>query len=234
MTKKITALLLSLLMLTALVSAQAADFSGTWYLVSIVNNGIAINPAGSTMEITMNLNADGTATNSMYGEDDIPALWSADGDTLTVTVDDEPLTFTMTEEGQLFAEYEGSQMYFGREPAEPDFIPAAEIAADSIASFDGTWTITAVSVYGMIVPFASMAESGQLGDVSEIVEISNGSVVSFDSAESVEGTLTDGKLVVPSNLGDEFAQTFSLLEDGSLSITFMGIVFYCDMAEAME
>ena len=61
MIKKITALLLTLMMLGALVSAQAADFTGTWYLVSIDSNGVTINPADMGMEMSLNLNADGTA-----------------------------------------------------------------------------------------------------------------------------------------------------------------------------
>lgn len=234
MIKKITALLLSLLMLTALVSAQAADFTGTWYLVSIVNNGIAINPAGSMMDITMNLNADGTATASMAGEEDSPGTWSVDSDTLTVTVDEEPLQFTMNENGQLLAEYEGGQMFFGREPAVPDFVPAAEIAADSIAAFDGTWTITSVDIYGMILPFAAVAESGDFGMDNATIVISDGSVSSFDATEPELGTFSDGKLVLSSTLGDEFAQTFTLMEDGTLSLNFMGFVFYCEMSEIME
>ena len=126
-------------------------------------------------------------------------------------------------------------MIFGREPATGTaFAPAAEIAAEDVAAFDGTWTMTKVDFFGMVIPFAAMAESGQEGMDNAIILISDGSVMSFDAEDPVQGTFADGKLVVPSTLGEDFAQTFTLLEDGTMSVTFMGIVFYCEMTETME
>ncbi|HPJ02510.1 MAG TPA: hypothetical protein PKU80_06695 [Candidatus Limiplasma sp.] len=231
MMKKFAALLLALLMIGTLATAQSFDFTGTWYLVSISAEGVTLNPADMGMEMSMTLNADGTGAVSTTGEEDKVASWALDGETLTVTADEEPLAFTVSEEGQLVAEAEGAVMTFGREPAAPGFVAAAEIPAEDIAAFDGTWTITTVNAYGMVVPFAAMAQSG-LENATVVIE--NGAVTSFDATEPAVGTLVDGKLVIASELGEEFAQTVSLLEDGTIALNYMGILFYCEMAEVVE
>jgi hypothetical protein len=231
MVKKLTALLLCLLMLCTLASAETVDYSGVWYLVSVESNGIALNPSDIGMEMTMTLNADGTGVVTITDEDDSPATWVLDGETLTVTADEQPLAFTMTEDGQLVADNAGNNMYFGREPAGPGFVPAAEIVAEDIAAFDGTWSITTVNAFGMVVPFSAMAEMG-MADGN--VVILDGSVTSLGMPDAEVGTLEDGKLVVVSPIEGSYGKTFSLLEDGTLAMSYMEMVFYCEKVVVEE
>jgi len=233
MMKKLTALLLSLLMLCTLATAQTADYTGTWYLVSLEASGIAINPADLGMEMIVTLNADGTGLISTTGEEDEAATWTLDDGTLTITADDSPLDFELNADGQLVGEAEENIMFFGREPAGPGFVPAAEIAAEDIAAFDGNWTITTVDAYGMIVPFSVMAQMGLEG---ESVVIQNGSIQSFCIEETELGTFADGKLVVaaPAETDEALGKTISLLEDGTLSMAYMEMIFYCEKVEIAQ
>lgn len=226
MVKKIVALLLCLLMLGSLAVAQTVDYTGVWYLVSVESSGVAFSPADVGMEMTVTLNADGTGTITTTGEEDKVAAWALDGDVLTITADEQPLAFTLTAEGQLVAESEGTKMIFGREAAGPGFVPAAAIAAPDMAAFNGTWTITTVDVGGMYVPFAAMAQAG-LEDAS--IVILDGSVTSLGTQETA--TFADGKLEVASLVEGMTGKSFSMFEDGTLSMTYMEIVFYCVKAE---
>ncbi len=232
MVKKLTALLIALLMFCTFASADTFDYSGVWYLVSYEAQGMVINPADMGMEMSFTLNADGTGLIVIPDQEDLVATWTADGETITVTAEDTPLTFMLTEDGMLIAEQDNATMTYGREAPAASFVPASEIAAADITEFDGTWSITMVNAFGMVLPFSAMAETGMMDGT---VLIQNGSVTSFGSPAAEAGTLTDGKLVIPSPLEDGgLGKTISLLEDGSLSLVFMDMVFYCQKAEAAE
>lgn len=229
MVKKLTALLVALLMLFTFASAGAADFLGAWYLASYESNGITLNPADMGMEMSFTLNGDGTGVITVPGEEDMAATWTADGANITITAANNPLTFALTDDGKMVAQQEETKMIFGREAPAPGFVPAAAIAAADIAQFDGTWNITTVNAFGMIVPFSAMAEMGMFDGT---ILIQNGSVTSFGSPQAETGTLQDGLLVVASPLeGGGLEKTFSLLEDGTLSMKFMDMLFYCEKAE---
>ena len=83
MMKKLTAILLALCLLLAAVPALGEDFSGTWYMV------LADVTAGH-----FELNADGTATAEMPGQEEtFTGSWTADDASVTITIDGSPLTF---------------------------------------------------------------------------------------------------------------------------------------------
>ncbi|MFH1512552.1 MAG: hypothetical protein ABIG45_04270 [Bacillota bacterium] len=231
MIKKLTALLMSLLMLCSFAAAETVDYSGTWYLVSIESEGVVLNPADIGMAMTMSLDGDGTGMITITDEEDQAVTWTRDGETITITAEDESLVFVPTDDGKLIADAEGSIMTFGRETPGPGFVPASEIAAIDIAEFDGTWNITKVNAYGMVVPFSAMAEMGMIDGT---VLILSGSITSFGAAEAEAGTLTDGKLIVPSPIEGSFGKSISLLEDGTLSVEYMEMIFYCEKAVTTE
>jgi hypothetical protein len=231
MIKKLTALLMSLLMICSFAAAETVDYSGIWYLVSIESEGIVLNPADIGMAMTFTLNADGTGMITITDEDDQAVTWARDGETLTITANDEPLSFVPTDDGKLTAENEGSIMTFGREAPGSSFVPAPEIAAADIVEFDGTWNITMVNAYGMLLPFSAMAQMGMLDGT---IPIQSGSITSFGAAEAEVGTLTDGKLIVPSPAEGAFGKSINLLEDGTLSVEYMDMIFYCEKAVTAE
>ncbi len=231
MIRKMTALLMSLLMLCSFATAETVDYSGVWYLVSIESEGMVLNPADIGMAMSMSLNGDGTGILTITDEEDKVATWTSDGETITITADDEPLVFVPTDDGKLTADNAGSIMTFGREAPGSSFVPAAEIAATDIAEFDGTWNITMVNAFGMVLPFSAMA---QMGMIDGTVLIQSGSITTFGAEDAEVGTLTDGKLVVPSPAEGALGKSISLLEDGTLSVEYMDMFFYCEKAVIME
>ena len=90
--KKFLALTLVLCMALAAIPALAeTDFTGTWYLVTM----------GQTAG-TFELNADGTCAATLYAnteEQKMEGTWSADGDVVTITVQEQalPMTFDGTD-----------------------------------------------------------------------------------------------------------------------------------------
>ena len=90
--KKFLALMLVLCMALAAIPALAeTDFTGTWYLVTM----------GQTAG-TFELNADGTCAATIYAnteEQKMEGTWSADGDVVTITVQEQalPMTFDGTD-----------------------------------------------------------------------------------------------------------------------------------------
>ena len=90
--KKFLALTLVLCMALAAIPALAeTDFTGTWYLVTM----------GQTAG-TFELNADGTCAATIYAnteEQKMEGTWSADGDVVTITVQEQalPMTFDGTD-----------------------------------------------------------------------------------------------------------------------------------------
>ena len=80
--KKLTAMLLALCMLLAVVPALGEDFSGTWYM--------------TLADVTLGrfqLNEDGTGTLSMPSQEDVTGTWTAGENTLTFTAEGEPVSF---------------------------------------------------------------------------------------------------------------------------------------------
>lgn len=232
MMKKLTALLIFLLLFCTFAFATTIDYTGVWYLVSVETEGTVLNPADLGMEMSFTLNEDGTAFISQTEEEDLTATWTADGTTITIAAEDEPVTFILTDDGLLVGGDEDLQMTFGREAPSPGFVPSPEKAATDIIEFDGTWNITMVNAFGMVVPFSAMADMVGFGGT---IIIQNGNIAAFGELEAEIGVLTDGKLIVASPIEDgELGKNISLLEDGSLSLEYMGMIFYCEKAETME
>ncbi|MBR5960098.1 MAG: hypothetical protein IKZ98_03825 [Clostridia bacterium] len=81
--KKITALLLALCMLLAVVPVLGEEGpAGNWYMTL----------ADVTLGYIL-LNEDGTAIVNIASQEDITGSWSADGDTVTITAQNQPLDF---------------------------------------------------------------------------------------------------------------------------------------------
>ena len=91
--KKLVSLLLIACMACMLIPAVAEGVTGTWYMVELETNGTKVNPAAMGVNWTMVLNGDGTAENKLDSMGDVQeasGTWTADGDTVTVTIDKWP------------------------------------------------------------------------------------------------------------------------------------------------
>ena len=115
MKKAFAAFLILSMLLTAVAVAEAADVTGTWYLVEMREGEQSINPADFGMSITMQLNEDGTAIlDSSIETEPQNGTWSMDGETIVVVDGDgQPMNFVQ-QDGQLVADEDGHGMIFGR------------------------------------------------------------------------------------------------------------------------
>jgi len=241
MIRKMTVILLCLLMMSTFVMAETTDLTGTWYLSAVEAGGFSVHPAdvGVTMYI-ITLNEDGTGTWTVGSDASKPPVnWVMVGETLRISDPDSVIwDLTPTGDGNLLAKGEQMNMIFGREAPGPAFVPAPASAAANVAEFDGTWNITKVNFSGVIVPFSSMAQYGW-NDGTVIVE--NGSFTMQGSemlglaVKDEVGTLKDGKLIFPSLTGDKDRElAMSLLEDGTVSVDYYSVVLYCEKADTAE
>ena len=116
MMKKLTAILLALCLLLAAVPALGEDFSGTWYMV------LAEVTAGQ-----FDLNADGTATAQMPGQEEtFTGTWTADDASVTITIDGDSLTFA----------WDGEKLFSDKLPV-PVVREAGRVPMDLIQKYMG-------------------------------------------------------------------------------------------------
>lgn len=198
--KKIVAILLALMLCLGTALAENADVIGTWYLNTMVTDGMSINPASLGIELPMTLNEDKTATMDIGGEV-TEGQWAIENEKYVVTFegDPQPLVFVL-QDGNLVADQEGVQMVFGREKEEVAAFVLGEAKTDAtMADYNGTWNATLVDFSGMQMNVADM-------DMRMQVTVADGKVTILEG-EGEEGTTGEGTATV---------------EDGVLAITFEG------------
>ena len=102
--------------LPPLDAAAAQPYLGTWYGATMQEEGMTVNLADMGMEMTISLNADGTAAVFSDGESQ-PAAWSvADGMALLVVAGDSEATALTLADGALIVDYsDGLVLTFTRE-----------------------------------------------------------------------------------------------------------------------
>lgn len=216
---------------------EAADIVGTWYLNAIEMNGATASPDVMGLEMTMTLDADGTALLVMSGQDDSAGTWKIENGELAV--DDGITVSVMTlSDDTLVTDMYGVTMSFGKTKEEAPIveIAPARIVAD-VAEYNGTWKGVHVDYMGTLIPLAIV-------EMDLTLTISGGTI-QLDITESGQGDAqsmtADGELVegtLLATMGDgETAQTvmLQLLEDGTLSYTIadedtVGTI-YCEKAE---
>lgn len=222
--KKLFAVALALAMLlSAFAFAEAADYVGTWYLNGIEMDGETYSPASFGMEMYIELREDGTATgsNSMAGEVDVQdGTWTAEGDTVTVTIDDAPTVFTLEDGNLVSASEEGDmKMIMGREKSEVEAYTPADPKADAaLEDYAGNWSAFKLGTDGVYMDCDIIGM-----DLSAAIE---GTTVTFNgfvfSDEAVETTFADGALSFAAE--DPEAALIAgidaqLLEDGNIMLT---------------
>lgn len=218
MKKTFAALLILSMLLTAVAVAEAADVTGTWYLVELNLDGTVFNPADMGMDVTIELREDGTATMS-YTEGSSEGTWTLENGELSV-VDDSgiPQAFTL-QDGKLVTQMdEDGFMIFGREPAEGDsFTPAAPVQAAE-EDFAGTWTAEKIGMDGTYYPASMLDENGITATIEGTTITLNGYMFSDTAVVLVYG---DGQMSIASTedeSGMAMGMTAQLLEDGMLAL----------------
>ena len=220
--KKIVSLLLALCLMGVMAYAVAElDLTGTtWYLVSLEQAGIVMNPAAMGLEISMTLNADGTSAMVAYGEDSVGS-WSVEGEVVSITDEDgNTQEFTLNENGELVADMgEGNRMVFSQTaPEAPAEAAPAAVAAESEEEFFGTFKPVSISAMGMQLPLEMV-----FGDALPVFTVDAGKVitVSGEGDEAITDeqpyAFEDGVLKLYAAEGDETpVATVQLVEDGTI------------------
>ena len=234
--KKMLSLLLAAVLVLACVGVSAADdVTGTWYLTSVSQGDVAMDPAMLGMEITMVLNADGTVSMNALGQA-ATGTWSMDDLNVTIVVEDSPQTFTY-DGVSLTAAMDGVSMKFERSSGETYTRPA-NVIAENMSQFDGSWTAVKACVGGMYMDMSMLAAAGlDLGVDVLIFGIENG-VLTAPNTDPLELTFADGVLSseIP-GLGDEPTAIRVLLLEGDtieIEIPAVGFSFICERTEAAQ
>ena len=164
--KKITALVLALMMTCLMTCAFAAEadplYTGEWYLKTMQNGDDTIDVAAMGLNGVMTLNADWTCSMTGMGND-VTGTWKdeADKNKITVTMDGDDAD-VMLSDGELTVSAGETKMIFTREAPAAAGSETAEIKADATAEeFNGNWTCIALSVGSMKLDAATAKAAGQ-------------------------------------------------------------------------
>jgi len=251
--KKFLSVLLALLVMLSGISAFAseADLVGDWMLTQASAEGMTFGAADLGVEMTVTLNADGTATMSMTSDGTTEAAegsWIMIGDVVTITADNEPADFTY-ENGRLALTEDGVTMYLDKDgiipaDAEPSMDlsgllgesevsegTAVEAAVPNADELIGAWTLAGASSSGIeLTPEALGMEMSVVlnADFTAVI-----SVVTADSSEEDTGS-SWGLTATGATLTDSTGDSLSMyLEDGLLVLDDnAGTLIYLAPADA--
>ena len=260
--KKITALILAVMMACLLIPAMAAeDVTGTWYLKSMSQGGQTMDASilsamGMSGEIT--INEDGSLVINMFGTE-TKGTWTLEGEKLAIVTTDEgaesKVEATVANGELSLGDAEsGTVMLFTREAPAAGYVPAEVITNARLEDFAGKWTVKYIGAQGMIFDIDSFTSfiatlAASMGSEAEVeipdigsmmaleIEGSTITIGSGDERNSVEATYEDGKLTAKDEASGE-AIVLSIQEDGILAMeanySGMLVVIYCIPAAAAE
>ena len=128
--------------------ADYDDFVGTWTASVMESEGERVDLAMLGLEMTLRLDADGTATLASFGEEDASVWTYADG-----AADIDGVAVVLTADGSLCMEDEGDRILFVRgeaggagAPALPD---APQTVSDELSGYVGFWHAVYLSTGGL-------------------------------------------------------------------------------------
>ena len=241
--KKLTALLLALMMACMMVPAMADDaLLGEWYLKTMKAGETEYDAAAIGMAITMTLNADGTVA-MMMPDSETPetGTWTLDGDQITVTINDSPASGPASAESITLAA-DGQEMIFTREAVSA--ITVAEVkAAESAEEFYGTWSLKFVEMEGRVMDVAALGETDSVVTISDAtVECTGeGTLSSVLSLMKLDAPVfEDGALSIKAAadaLNPDMTAKAEMLEDGMVKLTVTStsdMILYLVPAEVIE
>lgn len=230
--KKFLSLLAALVMLLGCtaVAETVVDYTGTWVVTGLEAEGVQMGASMLSafgMDITMTLNADGTAQLVAAGEVEDGA-WVVNETGVAVTDASGTTMNAVYRDEMLVIEQEGMAMLLTREGAAPAVAeePAATVLANvDPAAFEGQWLLTSASMMGMDFPAESLGlymamvlseGSGIFGTTDENGEmISTGVTYTVYESEGV-GTALDINVLDPETGVETVMMTLNMQSDGSL------------------
>ena len=225
--KKITALLLALMMACLMTCAFAADadplYTGEWYLKTMTNGDETMDVAAMGINGVLTLNADWTASMTGLGND-VTGTWKdeADKNKITVTLDGDDAD-VMLSDGELTVSAGDTKMLFTRE-APAAAAETAEIKTDATAEeFNGEWTCTALGVGGMKLDAEAAKAAGQelptLKFEDGAISMEGGQIAEAFAAFKMPLTFADGTYSFAIESANVSVKA-NILQDGTMALEF--------------
>ena len=220
--KKLLTILVAMILLCSLALAESADLIGEWHLSNVEVNGVSVNPAMMGMDMIFIFNEDGTVDASMIYPGEEPdaqtGVWAAVEGGVEITINDNPVVIDFDGEHLRLAQEDGT-MEFSRDVAA--VVLPSVVAAEGPEAFEGTWTLSQVSMMGMMVPAALTQATGSLVVDGAQVTITTAALGEESSGEML-GEFADGVLVLAEDVpSDATNQQLALMDDGSVALRIL-------------
>lgn len=221
MKKLISLMLVLALCLMGGAFAEALDVTGVWYLNVIESDGMQLDPAMVGMEMTITLNADGSAAVENMGEADPRFTWEMDGETVVITDNaGVAMPAVMDEDGNMviLEEELGMTMILGREKtAIETYVPAPVEEEPALADFEGTWNAALIDMMGIQVSMEALEMKLQIeiaGTNALVTSNESGEEMSYNAPVHLEGdTLT------VESMSEQMPMELQLQQDGKVVCT---------------
>lgn len=195
-----------------LVGEVDPSLCGKWYLQTFRMDDLTFNPMDIGAEASLTLNADGTGSLNMSGEEPQEFTWAAKDDEVMLLSDGEADTLTL-KDGTLTAAEDGMEAIFVRDAAEATSTKVKKAAA--LSDFSGEWLATRGSIAGM-----EMSLEDEKYEISLTVEGRYVTLSKKEDGKVNEGTgygmLLGGTLTVFGDNGQDLV--LQMLEDGRIML----------------
>jgi len=231
--KKLISVLLALCLVCALLPVLAEEsVAGTWYLFRGEANGVTFDISSLTntfgLSMTLELKEDGTfvSTEVANGETTVnDGTWSFDGSQVGLSFSG-VTQYLNVKDGEIVLDAGGATLYLSREvPSDEPVSFGTPVKAESISAFNGDWTISKVSILGIV----ASAEDVQMDSAVARIVVLDGVITEYatnDAGEPIESVYNaefneeEGVLTYVVKLEDsEIPLSIATLEDGNLLLT---------------
>lgn len=195
-----------------LVGEVDPSLCGKWYLQTFRMDDLTFNPMDIGAEASLTLNADGTGSLNMSGEEPEEFTWAAKDDEVMLLSDGEADTLTL-KDGTLTAAEDGMEAIFVR---DADKVTSTKVKkAAALSDFSGEWLATRGSIAGM-----EMSLEDEKYEISLTVEGRYVTLSKKEDGKVNEGTgygmLLGGTLTVFGDNGQDLV--LQMLEDGRIML----------------
>jgi len=217
MKRLISAMLVLAMCLLGCAMAEAMDVTGDWYLNMIEAEGVQLDPALLGFELTLSLNADGSATMQSFDESDSGCNWVMKGESVVIT-DPAGDSLLATVEGTnlvVHDEESGFLMVLGREKeAVQNYVPAAVETNPAMQDFEGVWSAALIDMMGMQLSMDAIGMTMVIeiqDGFATVTSIEEGADMSYQAPVSLQGDM----LTVEAS-GDQMPLYLQLQQDGRM------------------
>lgn len=217
MKRALSMMLVLALGLLGFAMAEAVDLTGVWYLNIVETEGMQLDPAMIGMEMTLSLNADGSAEMDNGGETEAGWSWT-NVDGVAQIADASGVAFAARLDGgnMVIANPDaGITMIFGQEKqALQLYVPAAVEESPALSDFEGSWNAALIDMMGMQVSMDAIGMQLVVeiaGETAKVTSNEDGAELRYEAPVTLEGnTLTVAAV------DDQMPMTLRLQQDGKI------------------